>query len=120
MRHVISDDEGVHVLGAADVLNGLRGEGSVGAYLAGFLHGEVSELGHVPLWLNEEVAKVVGALIAQELRVGDVDELILKDRPACGGFKATVLAADEAFRGKRVLHGTSSRNATPGCLTASR
>jgi len=120
MRHVVSDDEGVHVLGAADVLNGLGGEGRVGAYLTGFPHGEMGKLGDVPLWLDEEVAKVVGCLAGHELRVGDVDELILKDCAARDDFEASVFAADEASRGKRVLHGASSENTSPGCLTASR
>ena len=61
----------------------------------------------MPLWLDEEVSQIVSALVAPKLRVGDVDKVVLEDRPAWDDFKASVFAADEAFGGKGVLQGGS-------------
>ncbi|MBM2836388.1 MAG: hypothetical protein HW409_577 [candidate division NC10 bacterium] len=68
--HMISYDKGVRVLRPADIRDSLGGQYLVGADLLGLRRGEFGELGDMPLWFDEEVAQVVGALVARKLGVG--------------------------------------------------
>jgi hypothetical protein len=80
--HMISYDKGVRVLRPADIRDSLGGQCLVGADLLGLQGGESGELGDMPLWLDEEVAQVVGALVARKLGVGYVDQVVLEDSAA--------------------------------------
>lgn len=72
----------------------------------------------MPLWLDEDVAQVVGALVARKVGVGYVDQVVLEDCAARDVLKAPVLAADESFRVVGTIPFRPRDCGSPGCLTA--